>query len=561
MASAGVGIVSLRSILAQRVRRIMDTSRSLSTRAGNLLLALVLVGGLVGTVVVGLVGLDSGPQGAQAAQADDSTSDESQADDKRSDESQADEKKTADAAAASDPAVADDELLISRGRVLDPAGKPVEGATVRVGSMSWRGGPEYKLVSEAKTDRDGRYEIRFRKSQIDVGDGWRRTIVSAFKAGLQPDWAWQIEPAGRGKDGPAELRLGGDDQPITGRLVDLEGRPLAGIHVELHSLSKPEQGDLTPWLDRLAGRSLQGNPDQHLSMPLPKEGIGLDQDVVTDAEGRFRLSGLGRERVAYLVFAGPTVVRTLARVVTRRMPPLVEPARNQDESREKDVVLGADFDLVLPPTRPVEGIVRDAATGQPLAGVTVRSLRPFSRHFDGASTQTDETGHYRLVGMPKGPRGEIIVAAGDEQPYLMRVFELGDTPGLEPIHIDVELHRGIWITGRVSDAETGAPVVGGPGALPPLPVEPIRPGTSRVCRRRICRGTRRFGPPQDGGRWQLSPGRLAGQGHRRHRGNRRRIRQGPGRRRDRRCRRPRRIPNLQESPAGQQGKFQRPERD
>ena len=61
MAAAGVGIVSLRSMLAQRVQRIMDTSRALSTRVGSLLLAVVLTGGLLSTLVAGLVGI--GAQG------------------------------------------------------------------------------------------------------------------------------------------------------------------------------------------------------------------------------------------------------------------------------------------------------------------------------------------------------------------------------------------------------------------------------------------------------------------------------------------------------------------
>jgi S1-C subfamily serine protease len=56
MASAGVAIVSLRSMLAVRVARIMDSSRSLSTRASRLLVALALTGGFVGTAVIGLLG-------------------------------------------------------------------------------------------------------------------------------------------------------------------------------------------------------------------------------------------------------------------------------------------------------------------------------------------------------------------------------------------------------------------------------------------------------------------------------------------------------------------------
>ena len=61
VATAGVGIVALRSMLARRVERIMDGSRELSTRVGGLLLLLVLIAGLVGTSVVGLVGLNNAP--------------------------------------------------------------------------------------------------------------------------------------------------------------------------------------------------------------------------------------------------------------------------------------------------------------------------------------------------------------------------------------------------------------------------------------------------------------------------------------------------------------------
>ena len=57
VAAAGVGVVSMRSMLARRVSRIMDTSRSLSTRASARVSTIVLVGGLLGATLVGLVGI------------------------------------------------------------------------------------------------------------------------------------------------------------------------------------------------------------------------------------------------------------------------------------------------------------------------------------------------------------------------------------------------------------------------------------------------------------------------------------------------------------------------
>lgn len=68
IAAAGVGIVSLRSMLEQRVSRLLNTSRTLSTRVGNLLLVSVLLFGLTITMIVGLVGLGAQSSPAEAAQ-------------------------------------------------------------------------------------------------------------------------------------------------------------------------------------------------------------------------------------------------------------------------------------------------------------------------------------------------------------------------------------------------------------------------------------------------------------------------------------------------------------
>ena len=40
----------------------------------------------------------------------------------------------------------------------------------------------------------------------------------------------------------------------------------------------------------------------------------------------------------------------------------------------------------------------------------------------------------------------------------MRNILVPDSPGIEPVSMEVELHRGIWITGKVTDKKTGQPV-------------------------------------------------------------------------------------------------------
>ncbi len=53
------------------------------------------------------------------------------------------------------------------------------------------------------------------------------------------------------------------------------------------------------------------------------------------------------------------------------------------------------------------------------------------------------------------------IRPNDDQPYLMREFEvLPERTGLRPVTIDVELHRGVWVRGRVTNKVTVQPVVG-----------------------------------------------------------------------------------------------------
>ena len=54
LAPSGVGMISLRSLLARRIARILDSTRSLSTRAGRRTLTATLLAGLAGTILAGL---------------------------------------------------------------------------------------------------------------------------------------------------------------------------------------------------------------------------------------------------------------------------------------------------------------------------------------------------------------------------------------------------------------------------------------------------------------------------------------------------------------------------
>ena len=75
-------------------------------------------------------------------------------------------------------------------------------------------------------------------------------------------------------------------------------------------------------------------------------------------------------------------------------------------------------------------------------------------------TTTDAEGRYRLIGMPKGKGYRIVAVPPTDQPYVASTRVLPDTPGLDAVTLDVELKRGVWITGKVTDKVTGQPVPG-----------------------------------------------------------------------------------------------------
>ena len=63
-------MVSLRSMLARRIVRLLDTSRSLSTRAGTRAVLAMLAVGLAGTLLAGLLGVGSGQSEVLALEAE-----------------------------------------------------------------------------------------------------------------------------------------------------------------------------------------------------------------------------------------------------------------------------------------------------------------------------------------------------------------------------------------------------------------------------------------------------------------------------------------------------------
>jgi hypothetical protein len=184
-------------------------------------------------------------------------------------------------------------------------------------------------------------------------------------------------------------------------------------------------------------------------------------EAVTDADGRFRLEGIGADRLLIVSVQGTTAAYDSFYVITRSLTPINW--RWGGPSPYFEQVYGANFTHATQPTRPIRGVVRDVATSEPLVGVAIQSLSFPVTTVGGArvlKTTTGEQGRFELLGMPKGERNRILVVPNDEQPYFMREINVPSPPGIGPVELTIDLHRGQWITGRVTDKVNGKPVKG-----------------------------------------------------------------------------------------------------
>lgn len=358
------------------------------------------------------------------------------------------------------------DAVVFSGRVLDPDGKRVADATLHLIVQSWRKKP-LQVQTTSGSDGAFRLPVPVAESQAYTDDSpWKRTWIVAMAKGFGPAVSARGELA---SSSDLTLQLAKDDVPIQGRILDLEGKPIAGVTVRVDELSVPITGDLTPWLQALEANTQDSDPiesrflERVLFHPQKHRAQPLFPSVVTDAKGCFQLNGVGRERVVRLTLEGPTIARSQVSVRTRPGKPIHTLMFANKPREGRLTYYGATFDHLAAPTRPIVGLVRDKDTGKPIAGIPIVSER-FARMKAGGDssvgTVTDKDGRYRLLGMPKGSGNAIKAAPAPGQPYLQSEREIEDTPGLEPITVDFDLQRGVLVKGRVLDQATGMPVFG-----------------------------------------------------------------------------------------------------
>ncbi len=359
-----------------------------------------------------------------------------------------------------------------KGRIIAPDGRAVVGAAVR--ATSFEIDPEE--FSSATSGPDGRFAIRLPipPGGVPTG-GFKATMpwLVASAPGFGVGWTTGV----LGGD-PAAVRvvqLAEEGPPIEGRVVDLEGRAVADARVEVSRVWFEGKGDLAGWIAK-ARNGAAGNLWQGLeNLPLeandypatPVRATAAPRFITiatsTGADGRFRLTGVGRDRVADLLVSAPSIATTQVYAFSRAEAEV----RTMDKGmikREPFIVHAPRFEVALPPTRRVEGVVRDKDTGRPIAGLGIKAAVFDERSLiwtPGIGGVTDAEGRYRVDGLPRAAAYRLFIKSPKGLPYTNATFRApAGSPGTGPVAFDFAMKRGVLVKGRVTDKATGKPVSG-----------------------------------------------------------------------------------------------------
>jgi RNA polymerase sigma factor (sigma-70 family) len=346
------------------------------------------------------------------------------------------------------------------GRVLDPDGKPLAGATLFFLPGANKGDSDKGSPGEMKSSAEGRFRFTLDRSHL-VHGRW----LAATAEGYAFDW---IDADKLGAE-EITLRLA-KDMPITGRILTLEGRPVNGASIQVQEVEAPPGGDLTPVL-----KTIERNGNRVFPHSLRHCFVGTDSrflpPVKADEQGRFRLTGLGKERIVRLWVEGPDIEHQMLYVLTRSELNVKELLKSAPDRvgglMRLPAIYGPTFEHLAGPTRLISGIVRDRATGKPLADVPINGSIPNAWWENYVRTVTDKEGRYRLIGLPKA-RSYHVSVWGLKNDYIQVGKDVRGNEGLTPITQDFELVHGVRVCGRITDKTSGKPV---PAALWYVPLE------------------------------------------------------------------------------------------
>ncbi len=322
-------------------------------------------------------------------------------------------------------------------------------------------GDRLKVVGESAADKAGRFHLELRAgsevSDIAVVARAPDSALCAANFSIMPDEKGQMQFPQLGDD-PITLTLS-KSIPIEGRLLSPAGDPVAGARVELvrmESGKRPRERD--QWSAPAPESGYDGRPARLPYWPDP---------VVSDSQGRFQLGGYSEGTLAEITITHDEYIHEALTVAAAS-------ELYQWYTQHNLKPLAPRFTYVLEPSRPIEGMVKDKDTGQPIEGVAVEMFvsRPPDWRFR-HKARSDASGHYRVRGVGWNHPAQLFtnVSPAADSGFLPIQENRGVWPaGTRDLVWNFTLQRGRVVSGTVIAAETrkpiaGARIGGGSGAM------------------------------------------------------------------------------------------------
>jgi len=247
--------------------------------------------------------------------------------------------------------------------------------------------------------------------------------------------------------------------PIEGRILDVDGRPVAGATVSITFIQSPPDGKLDAWIDEIKRLGKQPFGLGIMASPGPQTPFS----ATSGRDGRFRIDGMPRDGIATASISGPGIETSEVYILTRDVP-TIRVKKPDLVDAPMLVYYGARFEHVAAKARPIVGTVRDRDTGAAIPGVHITGMPNIASSMiptPGVDAISDSQGRYQVDGLPTSSGFKLFTEGPAGQPYVNCGFvSPASEPKPGPFTFDIALKRGLLVRGRLTDKATGNPVRG-----------------------------------------------------------------------------------------------------